>query len=263
MSQVDDPRNRVDSSVPHSARVWNHWVGGKDNYAVDRELAEQVRESFPEIVDIARADRAFLARAVRYLVTEAGVRQFLDIGTGLPTADNTHEIAQRLDPGARVVYVDNDPLVLTHARALLTGTAGCTDYLDADVTDPDEVLRRAAEKLDFEQPVAVMLLQMLGHIPDKRDAKAIVQRIMAALPSGSHLVVSDTLDTNPAYVAGTARFSAGASAPYVLHSPHEIDAYFEGLDLVAPGPVPTAHWRPDEHTPTTPLDDRAAIGRKP
>ena len=149
----------IDTSVPHSARVWNYWLGGKDNFPVDRAAGDQFREIFPEIVDAARASRGFLTQAVRYLAGEAGIRQFLDVGTGLPTVDNTHEVAQRVAPDSRIVYVDNDPLVLVHARALLTSTPqGVTDYIDADLRDPDKILQGAAETLDFTQPVAITLL---------------------------------------------------------------------------------------------------------
>src|SRR4029453_9109952 len=169
---TDDPSasgqrpSGIDASVPHSARIWNYWLGGKDNYPVDREAGEQFRAIFPEIVEVARSTRAFLNRAVRYLAGEAGLRQFLDIGTGLPTVDNTHEVAQRVAPKSRVVYVDNDPVVLAHARALLTSTQGVTAYVDADVHDPDTILDVAAWTLDFSQPVALMLLGVLGHIGD-------------------------------------------------------------------------------------------------
>jgi hypothetical protein len=148
----------IDASVPNSARIWNYWLGGKDNYPVDREAGEQFRAIFPEIVEVARSTRAFLNRAVRYLAGEAGVRQFLDIGTGLPTAENTHEVAQRVAPEPRIVYVDNDPVVLAHARALLTSTEGVTAYVDADLHDPGRILELSAHTLDLNRPVAVMLL---------------------------------------------------------------------------------------------------------
>jgi hypothetical protein len=155
---VSDQPPEIDTSVPHSARIWNYWLGGKDNYPVDREAGEQFREAFPEIVEVARSTRQFLVRTVTYLAGEAGVGQFLDIGTGLPTADNTHEAAQRVAPESRVVYVDNDPVVLAHARALLASTQGVTAYVDADLHDPDTILDAAARTLDFDQPVALMLL---------------------------------------------------------------------------------------------------------
>src|ERR671934_16399 len=162
--------SKIDTSVAHSARIWNYWLGGKDHYPVDRKVGDQISGMFPDIVRLARADRAFLGRAVRYLVGEAGIRQFLDIGTGLPTADNTHEVAQRITPDARIVYVDNDPLVLVHARALLTSTPqGRTAYIDADLRDPDGILRHPdlLETLDLSAPVALMLVAILHFIGDE------------------------------------------------------------------------------------------------
>src|SRR5215208_848013 len=165
----------IDAGVPNSARIWNYWLGGKDNYPVDREAGDDYRAIYPEIVDVACASRRFLTRAVRYLAGEAHVQQFLDIGTGLPTADNTHEVAQRAAPEARVVYVDNDPVVLAHARALLTSTQGATAFVDADLHDPDTILDAAVRTLDFTRPIGLMLLGVLGHIDDDDEARAIVK----------------------------------------------------------------------------------------
>src|SRR5947209_10872780 len=160
----------IDTAVPHSARIWNYWLGGKDNYAVDREAGDQFSAIYPGIVDIARADRAFLGRVVRYLAGEAGIRQFLDVGTGLPTADNTHQVAQRVAPESRIVYVDNDPLVLAHARALLTSApGGVTSYIESDVRNTGEILGEAARTLDFGQPVALMMLGIMGQLPDSAE----------------------------------------------------------------------------------------------
>lgn len=254
----------IDASVPHSARIWNYWIGGKDCYAVDREMGERIQEAYPQIVDVARAARAFLARAVRYLVQEAGIRQFLDIGTGLPTGDNTHEIAQRLDPSARIVYVDNDPMVLAHARALLISTPeGATDYLHADLREPEAILRQADNTLDFTQPIAVMLLGVLGLLPDKNHARAIVDRLMAGVPSGSYLAIADDLNTDPQAVEAVRQYSAEASAPFVLHSPAEFDAYFASVEVVPPGLVPSNQWRPDHGARTVELINQAGVGRKP
>jgi len=181
----------IDTSVAHSARLWNYLLGGKDNFAADREAAEQALAFMPELRDSARADREFLGRSVRYLTGTAGIRQFLDIGTGLPTANNTHEVAQSIAPESRIVYVDNDPMVLVHARALLTSTPqGATDYIDADVREPDMILQVAAQTLDFSQPVAVMLLGIINFVVDDTEAKAVVDRLLAAVPSGSYLVIS-------------------------------------------------------------------------
>jgi O-methyltransferase involved in polyketide biosynthesis len=237
----------LDTSVPHSARVWNYWLGGKDNFAADRALGEQIEKFFPDIRTIARASREFLARATRYLAGEAGIRQFLDIGTGLPTADNTHQVAQRITPDARIVYVDNDPLVLVHARALLTSTPeGATDYIDADVRDPDTIVRHAAKALDFTRPVALMMLGILGNVVDYDEARSIVDRLVAAIPSGSYLVVNDgTNIINPEARNEATRVSIDAGTPYIARSREEIAGYFEGLELVEPGVVSSTRWRPD------------------
>ena len=258
---------KIDSTVAHSARVWNYWLGGKDNYEVDRAVAEQVAATFPGIVDIARQVRQFLFRAVRYLVVEADVRQFLDIGTGLPVANNTHEIAQSIAPESRVVYVDNDPLVLAHAHALLTSSReGATDYIDADVRDPDKILREAAKTLDFTRPVGLVMLGILGQIPDSDQPHAIVRRLLDAVPSGSYLVVSDSVDTDPANNEAAAIKNEDPSAsPYHLRSPEAITRYFDGLDLVEPGVVACSRWRPEPTAWGEPAEipDRSGIGRKP
>jgi hypothetical protein len=171
---------RINTFVP---QIWNYWLGGKDNFAVDREIGDRMARMYPDIVRLARADRAFLRRAVHHLVVEEGIRQFLDIGTGLPTADNTHQVAQALAPESRVVYVDNDPLVLSHARAVLVSTPeGATDYLDQDLHDPEEILRGAARTLDFTRPVAIMLLGVLIYVPDTAEAYSIVGRLLDAVP---------------------------------------------------------------------------------
>ena len=204
------PFPEIDITVPHSARVWNYWLGGKDNYAVDRAAGDQYRELFPQIVDAARAARYFLARAVRFLAGEAGVRQFLDIGTGLPTVDNTHEIAQRVAPDSRIVYVDNDPLVLAHARALLTSTPeGTTDYIDADLRDPATILSSATETLDFSQPVGLFLIGVLGHVPDDDEARSIMRRLLDALPSGSYLALADSINVGDAHREAARRYNEG------------------------------------------------------
>ena len=259
----DRPGPVLDTSVPHSARVWNYWLGGKDNFAVDRELGDQVRGMYPEIVEIARVSRAFLVRSVRYLATEAGVRQFLDIGTGLPTANNTHEVAQAHAPECRVVYVDNDPLVLVHARALLTSTAeGLTEYIDADVREPDTIVREAAGTLDFGRPVALMLLGILGNVADTAEASAIVKRLVDALPSGSYVVVNDGTNTNQAGVEA-AEVRGEAGDPYTLRSPEQIARFLHGLQLVEPGVVSTPRWRPDPGDEPVDLGVFCGVARKP
>ncbi|TDC49948.1 SAM-dependent methyltransferase [Actinomadura sp. KC345] len=238
---------KIDTSVPHSARIWNFLLGGTDNYPVDRQAGEQVFAVFPGMVGMVRQSRLMLRRVVRYLAGEAGVRQFLDIGTGLPTADNTHEVAQRAAPESRIVYVDNDPLVLTQARALLTSTPeGATDYIEADVRDPGAILAEAARTLDYDQPVALMLMGVLGLVGDYDEARSIARRLMAALPSGSYLAVYDGTDADPAYAEAIRAYNAGSGAvPYNPRSPEQIAGYFEGLELVGPGVVPVTQWRPD------------------
>jgi hypothetical protein len=262
----DQPMPHIDSGVPHSARIFNYWLGGKDNYPADREAGERFRETFPEIMDLARGGRQFLVRTVRYLAAEAGVRQFLDIGTGLPTANNTHEIAQRVAPESRIVYVDNDPLVLAHAQALLVGTPeGATDYIEADLDDPDAILLEAAKTLDLARPVAIVLMGILAHIDEHGRAVEIVRCLMDAIPSGSYLVVRDGTDTDPAYLEAITRYNKSGAVPYNLRSPEQIAAYFDGLELVEPGLVSCPLWRPDTMDIGTPVELAVlgAIARKP
>ncbi len=239
---------RLDTGVAHNARVWNHWIGGKDNYEADRRVGDHVASIIPVVRDIARADRDFLGRAVTYLTRERAVRQFLDIGSGLPTADNTHETAQRIAPDSRVVYVDHDPAVLAHARTLLTGSPeGATDYLDADVRDPEPLVRRAAETLDVSRPVAVMMLGVLNFVLDTDQARDIVRRIMAAVPSGSFLVL--THPTADPEVGGELQVPAmefwneNATPPITARSAADITAFLEGLEPVEPGLVSCSQWR--------------------
>jgi S-adenosyl methyltransferase len=238
----------LDTTIPHSARVWNYWLGGKDNFAADRATGDQVLRIYPEIVEVARVSRAFLARAVRYLAGEVGIDQFLDIGTGLPTADNTHEVAQRVNPSARIVYVDNDPMVLAHARSLLTSSEeGATDYLDADLRDPDRILRGAASTLDLHRPVALMLLGIVGYIADYDEARGIIKRLLDAVPSGSYLVVNDGTTATAADVSAN-RTAQQAGLQYHLRSREQFAGFFDGLELVEPGAVSTPRWRPDSGT---------------
>jgi hypothetical protein len=255
----------IDTTVPHSARIWNYWLGGKDYFPVDRTAGDQYVEVFPGIVDVARAARQFLTRAVRYLAGEAGIRQFLDIGTGLPTADNTHQVAQAVAPESRIVYVDNDPLVLAHARALLTSTPqGVTDYVDADLREPDKIVRAAAETLDFTQPVALMLMGIMGHLTDDDEAQAIVGRLLEALPPGSYLALYDGTRTSKAFEEAQEGYDDTGAVPYRLRSPEQIAGFFEGLELVEPGVVPCPRWRPDP-TVSGPAEAEAfcGVGRKP
>jgi O-methyltransferase involved in polyketide biosynthesis len=251
----------IDVSVPQSARIWNYWLGGEDNFRADRQAGDAFLAIFPEQREKARACRRFLARAVRYLVKEAGVRQFLDIGSGLPTADNTHEVAQRTVPGARVVYVDNDPLVLTQGQALLTSTPeGATAYQDGDLRDPDAVLARAGQVLDLDRPVALLLIGVLGHLEDD-EAQSVVRRLLARLPSGSFLVQCDGTDSSPAYLAAVEQYRDSGGLPYRARRPEQIAGFFEGLEPVAPvGPV--QRWRPDDDPaePSGPVPDLAEVG---
>jgi S-adenosyl methyltransferase len=255
-----------DSSVPQTARIWNYWLGGKDHFPVDKQVGDQILEAFPEIVENARASRAFLARAVRYLAGEAGIRQFLDIGTGLPTANNTHQVAQAVAPECRIVYVDNDPVVLAHARALLTGTPeGATDYLDADLRDPDRILQEAARTLDFTQPIAIMLMGILGHIADDDEAQSIVKRLVGAVRSGSYLTMNDGTDTSEEVVEAARIWNQSANPTYHLRSPDRIARFFDGLELVEPGVVSPPRWRPEPSPSGLPaeIDSFCGVGRKP
>jgi O-methyltransferase involved in polyketide biosynthesis len=264
---VTSPIDRLDTTRPHSARVWNYFLRGKDNFAADRELGERVKAVYPQIVDVARESRAFLIRAVTFLAGEAGVRQFLDIGTGLPTADNTHEVAQRVDPACRIVYVDNDPLVLVHARALLTSSAqGACDYVDADVRDPDRILAAAAGTLDFSRPVALTMLGILGNVVDYDQARAVVRRLVDAIPFGSYLVVND--GTNVVDQKGrdeATEISIDAGTPYIARTPDQIAGFFDGLQVLAPGVVSTPRWRPTTGHPDEieEIDVFCGVARKP
>jgi S-adenosyl methyltransferase len=266
---ADAPVPSLDTSVSHSARVWNYWLGGKDNYEVDRVTGDRVAEIYPDIVLLARAARGFLARAVGYLAGEAGIRQFLDIGTGLPTASNTHEIAQSIAPESRVVYVDNDPVVLSHARALLHGSPqGATDYIDADLRDTATIVREASRTLDFARPVAITLIAILHHIGDDDEARSIVTRLMDAVPSGSYLAIAHS--TNVIYGAvsdeAVGRWNKFGKPPVTLRSPEEICRFFDGLELVQPGVVSTTRWRPgraDIGGEAREVDQFCGVGRKP
>ena len=254
----------IDTTVPHSARIWNYWLGGKDNYQVDRLAGDQFSGIYPGIVDIARADRAFLGRVVRFLAGEAGVRQFLDVGTGLPTADNTHQVAQRVVPESRIVYVDNDPLVLAHARALLSSSPeGSTHYVDADMGDPKHVLQEAAMWLDLSQPVGLTFMGVLGHVTDYARARSIVSALLDGLPAGSYLAINDSINTSQALEEALRVYEASGAVPYRTRSLEEFTGYFDGLELVAPGVVLVADWRPDPGASRGPeIPQVGAVGRK-
>ena len=261
------PHDSLKTDEPHSARIYNYWLGGKDNYPVDREAGEAFLRVFPGMAQGARASRAFLARAVRYLAGEAEVRQFLDVGTGLPTADNTHEVAQAVRPEARVVYVDHDPLVLTHARALLTSTdEGSTEYVHADLREPEVILEAARASLDFEEPVGLVLMGVLGHVPDYEEARGLVRRLVDALPPGSHVMIGDGTNVHSdANAEAHDKYNESGAVPYVQRSPAQLEGFFEGLELVEPGLVSVTRWRPEETAFGVPpeVDGYGGIGRKP
>ena len=256
----------LDITSPHSARVWNYWLGGKDNYPVDRVVGEQVRQVFPQIIEIARESRAFLGRVVRFLAGDAGIRQFLDIGTGLPTAGNTHEIAQGIAPESKIVYVDRDPLVLVHARALLTSTPqGATSYVDSDVRDTAKILAAAGDLLDFDRPIALMMLGVLGNLADLDEARAIVGTLLDALPAGSYLVLNDgtaPIDETAQAVSEAARRRGEAGDPYYPRTPQQFARYVDGLDLVEPGVVSTSMWRPDPGTSPHPIYSHCVVAHR-
>jgi len=256
----------IDTSVPHSARIWNYWLGGKDNFQVDQEAGDAYTAVFPGIVELARISREFLGRAVRHLTAEEGVRQFLDVGTGLPTEENTHQVAQRIAPDSRIVYVDNDPLVLVHARALLSGhPEGATHYVEADLHEPENIIHLARRHLDFERPIALMLMGIMGHVTDDDEAISIVRRLVAELPSGSYLVLEDGTDTDAAFLEAQKGYDDTGAVPYRLRSPAQIARFFEGLEPLEPGVVSLPLWRPDPSPQGPPAEAHAygGIARKP
>jgi len=260
----------INTNVAHPARVYDAWLGGKDNFPADRALAEHIMEAIPTMPAMAAANRAFLSRAVRYLAGEAGIRQFLDIGTGIPTSPNVHEIAQAIAPSARVVYVDNDPIVLAHARALLTSqNAGETAFILADLRNPETILDDPALKatLDLSQPVAILMVAVLMYFSDTEDPNPyqMVSTLLERMPSGSYLAITHpTADFDSAAMLGAVAAAKQSGVTLVPRSQAEIEATFSGLDLVEPGVVPVLAWRPDE----PPADPQSAyywagIAQKP
>jgi S-adenosyl methyltransferase len=265
----ESPLPEIDTTVPTSARVYDYLLGGKDNFVADRLAAEAIISQLPDLPTMARGGRAFLGRAVRFLAGEAGIRQFLDIGTGIPTAKNVHEVAQAIAPETRVLYVDNDPVVLAHARALMVShPAGKTDFIMADLREPKTILSHPAfaETLDVNQPVALILSGILMHIQDSDDPHGIVATLLDALPSGSYMAIGHpTADFDPNAMTAMAAAAQQAGIPYVPRSRDEIAKFFNGLELVEPGIVPIAAWRPEDDAP----DDIysvyawAGVGRRP
>jgi O-methyltransferase involved in polyketide biosynthesis len=264
------PPPGLDVSVPHPARVWNYWLGGRDFFAADRAAGEEIGREFPHLAETARAERAFLVRAVRFLAGPARVRQFLDVGAGLPAGGNTHEIAQRIAPDTGIVYADNDPDVLAHARALLanpmlgSSREGVVSYVAADLRDVTAVLAGSARTLDHTKPVALIMLGVLGHIDDYWAARSITGQLMDALPSGSYLAIADGvaaseyLDSAQRRYDAQRRFNGSTPVPYRLRPPDQIASFFDGLDLVEPGVVPCPRWKPDAPDADGPADGAAA-----
>ena len=253
------PPAGLDVSMPHPARVRNYWLGGRDFFAADKAAGEEIGGEFPHLAEIARAERAFLVRAVRFLAGPARIRQYLDVGAGLPAGGNTHEIAQRIAPESGIVYADNDPVVILHAKALLSSPmlastpGGVVCYTQADLRDVAAVLAGAGSTLDMSKPVALIMLGVLGHVDDYGAARSIASQLMDALPSGSYLVIADGVAASPAVSSAQRRYDetarprygASAPAPYTLRKPDELASFFAGLDLIEPGVVPCPRWRPD------------------
>jgi hypothetical protein len=258
---------QLDTSVASIARIYDYWLGGKDNFAVDRDAAEAMIQQYPDIVTGVRKNRAFLGRAVHYLAAEAGIRQFLDIGTGLPSANNTHEVAQRAAPESRIVYVDNDPIVLNQAQALLTSTPdGVCAYIDADLRDAGKILKDAAGTLDLTQPVAVCLIMVLQFVPDEDDPGQVVRSLMDAMPPGSYLIVAHPASDVDTGVAPAFRQLNQRMGPVqvVARSHEQVSRFFSGLDLLDPGLVQLHRWRPGPGADTTrPLAAYGGVAAKP
>ncbi|MFE0106351.1 SAM-dependent methyltransferase [Streptomyces sp. NPDC059009] len=250
---------QIDTSVAHSARVWNYWLNGKDNYPADQRAGDAYCGKYPKIKPFAQESRDFLRRSVTYLARDAGIRQFLDLGAGLPTANNTHEVAQRIAPDSRVVYVDHDPLVLLHVHALRTSTPeGATDYVLADMRDTETVLAGAAKTLDMTQPIALVINDVLGHIVEWDDALSLVRRLVEKLPSGSYLSVSHSTAADEEHQVVQDEYNSSGAIPYIFREPSVTVEFFKGLELVEPGYTSWPRWRPDANTGR--LTDRAGWG---
>ncbi|MEV0247739.1 SAM-dependent methyltransferase [Nocardia sp. NPDC050712] len=259
-------KDLIRTDIPHSARIWNYWLGGRDNYEVDRAVGESSVQGYPDIKTMAVQSRQFLIRSVRYLATEAGIRQFIDIGTGLPTMENTHEVAQQAAADSKIVYVDNDPLVLAHARALLVNTTdeGVTTYLEADFNEPEAIITDARNVLNFKEPIAVLFMGVLGHAPTTADARRIIQTMMDAVVPGSYLAHNDGTDVDEGYVRLCHNYAKSGGVPYNPRPHKDIATYYEGLELVDPGVVPLNYWRTDEEAQgIRPGSVWGGVGRKP
>jgi len=262
MADEEQETLKLDTSIPQTARIWNYLLGGKDNFAADRAVGEQILVGQPALAENARLSRDFLVRAVRYLAGEAGVRQFLDVGTGLPTANNTHEVAQSVAPDSKIVYVDNDPLVLVHARALLiSDPAGVTGYVDADMYDTERVLAEAGKILDFSQPVAVLFMGVLGHVEEDSVAQGIVKNLMDAVPRGSYFGMCDATDGTPEVIEAARLWNLSAVPQYHLRSAARMARFFDGLKFVEPGLVTVTEWKPE--TDLHEIDQYGGVGCKP
>jgi hypothetical protein len=257
----------IDTSVPNVARVWNYLIGGRDNFEADRKAAEQLTAIAPVMKDVAPASRAFLGRVVRYLAGEAGIRQFLDIGTGMPTAGNTHEIAQSVTPDSRIAYVDNDPVVLVHARALLrSAPEGATSYIDADAREPGKIIAEAQNTLDFSQPVAIVMIDLLDFLADDDEVLSILDALTSAVVPGSYLaIMQPASDVEDALNEARRHWNQVSRTPVTLRTREQVISWFEGLELVSPGMVLLPEWRPAKGDPRyayrMPL--YGAVARKP
>ena len=267
-NESSEAQRKIDMSVPHVARIYDFWLGGKDNFEADREVGRKTAEVNPALLEGVRGNRAFLARSVRYLASECGIRQFLDIGTGIPASNNTHEVAQAAAPDSRVVYLDNDPIVLAHARALLKGSdPGQIDYLDADIRNTDKVLDAASATLDFSQPIAVMMIAILHCIPDDDNPLGIVRKLVSAVPSGSYLALSHPGSdfAHPERNSGVeARMNEVMPTKITFRRREQVLAFFDGLDLVEPGLIRVPEWHPDSpEGAANPAEVWGGVARKP
>ncbi|NKY55015.1 SAM-dependent methyltransferase [Nocardia flavorosea] len=263
----DEHRRGIRTDIPHPARIWNYWMGGSDHYEVDRIAADAGSAVYPGITTLATESREFLVRAVRYLAAEKGIRQFLDIGTGLPTMQNTHEVAQRVAPESRIVYVDNDPVVLAHARTLLTSTTdeGVATYIDTDYRHPEIVVADARHILDLTRPVAVMFLGVLGHVHSAAERRRIVHTVLESTTGGSYLALWDGTDDDDDYVRLCAEYADIGGEPYVPRPQSEIRALFDGLEPVEPGFTAVNRWYPGKPVAgdDRPIPAYGGVARKP